>query len=326
MGTLYVDHAGTELRLRDGVIDLRRDGQSVQRLPAALIKRVVLRAETLMSSNTLAALADAGVGVLAFGGRTGQRTALLVGAPHADTAIRIGQIRRLDDIAFAATWCRTIVRGKLRAQRQLLRRALIERPDQRLALTRGMETLDRLLKGIGDAAGPESARGMEGAGAAAYFHAYASLFAPALAFEGRRRRPPPDPVNACLSLGYTLLYAEAVRACWSAGMDPAIGFLHLPARGRASMACDLMELWRPRIDAWVWTQFRTRELRPEHFGQDGAGACVIGKAARAHLYRAITPMQTTWERGLRLQARLAAHHLARGVALPDEVESASETP
>ena len=67
--------------------------------------------------------------------------------------------------------------------------------------------------------------GLEGA-AAAYFRALAAAFPPALGFEGRNRRPPRDPVNACLSLGYTLLHGDAVREAAVQGFDPMIGVLH----------------------------------------------------------------------------------------------------
>jgi CRISPR-associated protein Cas1 len=59
-----------------------------------------------------------------------------------------------------------------------------------------------------------------------------------LGFTERQRRPPPDPVNAMLSFGYTLLAHEAVAALSTAGLDPAVGFLHLSR-------------WDGRI--WRWT-------------------------------------------------------------------------
>jgi hypothetical protein len=70
-----------------------------------------------------------------------------------------------------------------------------------------------------------------------------------LIFGGRNRRPPRDPANAVLSLGYTLLHFEAVRACYGAGLDPMIGFFHNLDFGRESLACDLVEPLRPRLDA-----------------------------------------------------------------------------
>ena len=318
MGTLYIDRKGMTIQLRDGALELRVDGERLRSVPARLLDRVVLRADTQLTSSTLAALADEGVGVLAFGGRGGQRVAHLLGAPAGDARARIAQCQRVADEPWAAAWSRQIVRAKLRAQRRLLRRALDERADLRKPLTDALATLQRVLDRLPQAMDRASLRGLEGAGAAAYFKAYVQLFAPALGFEGRRRRPPPDPVNACLSLGYTLLQSQAVQASWAAGLDPMVGFLHTPSHGRASLACDLVEPWRALIDDWVWQQFRSRELRPEHFGRDGAGACLMGKAARAHFYEAVVPLQRRCGVALRRHARLAARALSDAAELPVE--------
>ena len=99
--------------------------------------------------------------------------------------------------------------------------------------------------------------------------------------DGRNRRPPRDPVNACLSLAYTLLHFEAVRMAHAAGLDPLLGFYHRPAFGRESLACDLIEPLRPAVDEWIWQQFSPGPLRPEHFSPD-KGACLLGKTGRGH--------------------------------------------
>jgi len=318
MSTLYVDRKGMSLRWRDGALEMRAEGEPLRCIPGALLTRVVLRADTQLTSSTLAALADAGIGLLALGGRGGQRVAHLLGAPANDTHVRIAQCQRVADERWATAWARQVVRAKLHAQLRLLRYAQHERADLRKPLSDAQVTLRRVITRLPLAEDRGSVRGLEGAGAAAYFRGYQTLFAPALGFEARRRRPPPDPVNACLSLGYTLLQAQAEQACWTAGLDPMVGFLHTPSHGRASLACDLVEPWRARIDLWVWQQFRSRELRPEHFGQDGAGACLMGKTARAYFYQAITPLMKRCAVALRRHARLAARALADTAELPDD--------
>lgn len=328
MATLYVDRKGYELRLRDGVVELRADGALARSVPAALVEQVVLRAETSLTSTTLAALAERGVGVVAFGGRGGQRVAHLLGRPHNSARARVGQCLRVDDEAFAGAWCRAVVRRRLLGERRLLRTAIAERPDQRKPLTDALASVERCLDRAAAATGRDTLRGLEGAAAAGFFRGYAALFAPALGFERRRRRPPPDPVNACLSLGYTLLHAHAVNAAWGAGLDPMVGFLHRPAFGRESLACDLVEPWRAEVERWVWQQFRDRALRPEHFGRDGAGACLLGKAGRGHFYAGIEPLLRHCARGMRRQAALAARALAAAAPWPhaDAGDEAAEDP
>lgn len=317
MGVLFVDRSGMEIRMRGGAIEVRDpSADSVQRLPAALIDRIVLRADTLLTSATIAAVAEAGIGLLALGGRSGQRVAMVVGHPAKDARARIGQCRRAGDEVWAASFTRGLLRGKLRAQRRFVLRALHGRPDLRLPLLTAAQRIERATHGLDVAADRSSLRGSEGAAASAYFSAYGKLFAESLGFRGRRRRPPPDPVNACLSLGYTLLHSHAVQACWAAGLDPMVGFLHAPEHGRESMACDLVEPWRAHVDEWVWEQFRDRALRAEHFGSDGGGACVMGKAARAHLYTATAPLMKRLSRAMRRHAGLIASSLISDVEPP----------
>ncbi|MBU1664742.1 MAG: CRISPR-associated endonuclease Cas1 [Gammaproteobacteria bacterium] len=153
-----------------------------------------------------------------------------------------------------------------------------------------------------------SLRGLEGAAARAYFQGLAALFPPALEFNGRNRRPPRDPVNACLSLGYTLLHFDAVRACHLAGLDPLLGFYHRPSFGRESLASDLIEPLRPHLDRQVWHLFRDRTLRDDHFSRDGQ-ACLLGKAGRAAFYQDYETHAAATRRLLLRQCRILAKHL-----------------
>ena len=83
--------------------------------------------------------------------------------------------------------------------------------------------------------------GHEGMATREYFRAWRMMIGDEWDFTERQRRPPPDPVNAMLSFGYTLLTHEAVAALGTAGLDPAVGFLH-QARWQAKLSvfeCDL---------------------------------------------------------------------------------------
>jgi CRISPR-associated protein Cas1 len=150
---------------------------------------------------------------------------------------------------------------------------------------------------------------LEGAAAAAYFQAFFQAFAPSLNVHQRKRRPPPDPVNAMLSLSYALLTSLAVQALWRTGLDPAIGFLHSLAHGRPALACDLIEPRRAEVDLWVQAQFRDRHLRAESFGHDGSGACLLGKAGRAHFYPAWDELARSLYRKMYQHSRHLTHYL-----------------
>ena len=88
-----------------------------------------------------------------------------------------------------------------------------------------------------------------------------------------------------------------------------LGFLHVPERGRESLACDLMEPLRPHVDEWVWHRFAARDLRPEHFTVRPDGGCLMGKSGRAAFYDRFEPLARGLRRLLRWQARRLAADL-----------------
>lgn len=200
----------------------------------------------------------------------------------------------------------SLCQAKIVRQERFLERALAARSDCRKPLFDALQTLQPLRARIaGELSTVESLRGLEGAAQAAYMRAYTALFAEALGFLRRNRRPPRDPVNACLSLGYTLTHFEALRCALAAGLDPFLGFFHEIAFGRESLACDLIEPVRPSVYAWVWELFRSRWLRPEHFKTD-KGACVLEKTGRARFYEHFEGFLPPAARRLRGYCRLLA--------------------
>ena len=313
MSTLYLDRRETALQLEGRVLAVYIDGHRESTLPVHLIERIVLRSSVALSSSLIARLADAGIAILAFGGRLGRSQAVVIGTGHNEAARRIGQIRRYDDLDYRRRWAKRLVLGKVRGQRRLLRGALARRPDERYALTRAIDAQEQALNSL--RAEPQlrlsQIRGIEGAAAAGFFRGYTQLFAPELDFTGRNRRPPRDPVNAALSLGYSLLHADAVRSAQIAGLDPMVGFFHELDFGRASLASDLIEPLRPHVEQWVWECFRERLLRPEDFKREG-DACLLGKSARGRYFAAFErfarPRRRLLQRwGGKLAVSLAEH-------------------
>lgn len=142
--------------------------------------------------------------------------------------------------------------------------------------------------------------GIEGAIAALYFRAFTSMLrpkdgaCPAFDLNGRNRRPPRDPVNACLSFAYAILVKECTMALAGVGLDPFWGFYHQPRHGRPALALDLMEEFRPLIaDSTVITAIETR----------------LDQLATHPLF----DYRCSWRAMIRLQAQLLARWLRRDI-------------
>lgn len=326
MATLFLDRADLEVRIVDGALALYEDGSRRGTAPLKLVERVVIQgARTKLDSRVLLKLAEAGVATLLLSPRASRQVAIVLGPAHNDAAVRIAQAQRITDHAFCQDWARQLVRAKLRGQQRLLRKALLQRTDARKAIRDAGASLDGALAQVATP-GIDCARlrGIEGSAARAYFAGLAALFAPELGFAGRNRRPPRDPVNACMSLAYTLLHFEAVRVAHGAGLDPLLGFYHRPAFGRESLACDLIEPLRPLADGWIWQQFRSGILRPEHFSADKS-ACLLAKAGRGHFYAGWESFARLPRRWLRLRCGALARSLrSAGEAWMDTFDNDDE--
>ncbi|HRQ83036.1 MAG TPA: CRISPR-associated endonuclease Cas1, partial [Azospirillaceae bacterium] len=142
---------------------------------------------------------------------------------------------------------------------------------------------------VGAAGGFDSLLGVEGAAARLYFAAFPQLLRnsdPAFRFAGRTRRPPADPVNAMLSFAYAMLLRHWLAALAAAGFDPYLGFFHRPLAGRAGLALDMMEPFRPLVaDSAVVGAINNGEIRGDDFDRDG-GAVLLNANGRKALIAA----------------------------------------
>jgi CRISPR-associated protein Cas1 len=286
MSSLYLDRKNLGVKLDGQALALYEDGVKKGTVPLHLLERVVLRGNVQLESRVLGALSERNIGLLVLSGRNTETTAMLTARSHSDSMRRLIQYQTslCDDLR--TPLARRLVLAKVRDQHHFLSDALAARADLRYPLTAALQTLNEVIGKLREDTfdiSLSSLRGFEGAAAAAYFGGYVHLFADSLNFTGRKKRPPPDPVNACLSLGYTLLHYDAVRACHTVGLDAMLGFYHDISFGRESLACDLMEPLRPLMDRWVWQMFRDRQLRVEHFSDDN-GRCQMNKAGRQCFY------------------------------------------
>ena len=282
MTSLYVDRRGVTLKADGEALVFYEGEERVGTVPLAPLSRVFLRGDVTLSSSLLGKFGERGIGVVVLSGRKAIPT-MLLGCPHNDAARRVAQYRLSQDPAFCLSFSRSLVKDKLDAQAGFLNERRDAEPLNRYPIS----VVLRRLEGIGASLPTQrtvaSLRGAEGAGAAAYFEGYASLLPERLHFDGRNRRPPRDPVNAVLSLGYTLLHAEAVLALYGAGLDPFVGFYHGLDFGRESLACDVVEPLRVAVDRHALQLFRTQKLRPDDFSLSN-GACLLGKAGRSRFY------------------------------------------
>ncbi|MEV0966614.1 CRISPR-associated endonuclease Cas1 [Streptomyces sp. NPDC049910] len=242
--TLYVTEPGAVLRTKGQRLRVTHRTTQLLSAPYNRVRQIVCTAPVTFTSPFLRRALEHGID-LVLTEEDGAYLGRLTGPAGTDVELRHAQHRLTDKDAASLELACAFVSAKITHMRTCLLRAA-----RAGKLTDVEPAAARLLaarQAAATAPSPASLMGHEGAATRDYFAAVGTILGPAWAFTHRRRRPPPDPVNALLSFGYTLLARDAVAACELAGLDPAVGFLHELRRGRPSLALDLIEEFRPVI-------------------------------------------------------------------------------
>ena len=89
-------------------------------------------------------------------------------------------------------------------------------------------------------------------------------------------------MNALMSFLYAMWMNDCRSACEAAGLDPQLGFLHALRPGRAALALDLMEEFRPLADRLALTLINRGKLSKTDFvAREGGAVLLEGDARKA---------------------------------------------
>jgi CRISPR-associated protein Cas1 len=312
---VYVDEQGAYVRKEGSRLAITKEGQTLATIPLGHVDQLVLVGNVNLSTPLLKHLLRYDVEVVlltAYGKYEGRFTPEL----SKNSVLRLRQYERSREEAFRLQVARRLVLGKLQNMRAFLMRG--NRTRGSAVLEEASRQIAALLPGVEAAASLEALLGLEGAATHAYFQGFAELLGKALAFDFQRRtrRPPKDPVNALLSLGYTLLCSDCITAAQIAGLDPYVGFYHIPVYGRPALALDLMEEFRVLlVDSVVVGLINKGSIRPDDF-EEKYGGWFLTERGREKFYAAYGQRKNTevmhpvfeytlpYRRMLELQARL----------------------
>jgi CRISPR-associated protein Cas1 len=266
MAVAYVVEQNASIN-REGERLLIKKGTSIlHALHLFKLDQLVLMGNVFLTPQAIATLLHHGIDTV-FMSRSGRYRGRLQPLQSKNITLRCEQFGRMAKEELRLDTARRIIEGKLANQRAMLLR--LNRSREGLGLDDSILEMKRLGRQAAEASSPDALRGYEGRGAVVYFDGFARGFlADGVAFRKRVRRPPTDPVNALLSLGYTLLFNTVMAAVSLVGFDPYLGCFHVVDYGRPSLALDLMEEWRPVIvDSLVLSVFNLKTLTPADFIQ-----------------------------------------------------------
>ncbi|MCK6581267.1 MAG: CRISPR-associated endonuclease Cas1 [Anaerolineae bacterium] len=243
MTTVYVREYGAVIRKQGEQLLVTKGKQIALKIPLAELTQLVLMGNVQLTTPSAILMLRMEIDVVfmsyhgAFYGRLNPTTSKFAELRHQ-------QLRLCDDADRARALAADIVQGKIANQRVILLRRADDAPQPIQTAVDGMMTMLKRAVSAGDL---DQLRGFEGKAAAYYFQGIRALLQPDWGFEGRQYYPPPDPVNALLSLAYTLLRKDVEAQLQLVGLDPYLGFFHTLGYDRPALALDLMEEFRPSV-------------------------------------------------------------------------------
>lgn len=268
MSILYLTEQGAVLRQAGERVVVEKDGVKLLDVPLFKVDAILIYGMAQVTTQALSMLLEAGI-ELAFLTMGGKLKGQLTPPKAKNVVLRMKQYRRATESGFALGMAKGIVRGKVENGLAALRRFRYNHPEVEMAdcemrMKEALISLERKTE-------TQTVLGVEGIAAVAYFDGLARMCLGELKFKGRNRRPPQDPINALLSLGYVLIGNELASLLDGMGFDPYIGFLHGIDYGRQSLALDMAEEFRcPVVDRFTLYLTNRNMLRADDFeARDG---------------------------------------------------------
>jgi len=287
LNTLYITTPETYLRLDNDTLRVEVERETRLRVPLHHLSGVVCFGPTGLSAPLMHRLADEGIALVLLDDN-GRFKARLEGGMSGNVLLRQAQFSRVNEAAFGLELARACVAGKIKNTRQVLlrgaREAKVEEEAQ--VLTRRADDLAASLRALPGVNDLDSLRGVEGEAARQYFSGLNLLVRAdqraAFQMDGRTRRPPRDRLNALLSLLYSMWMNDCRSALEAAGLDPQVGFLHALRPGRAALALDLMEEFRPWADRLALSLINRLQVTEKDFLlREGGGVTLEPDARKA---------------------------------------------
>jgi CRISP-associated protein Cas1 len=285
LNTLYVTQPESYLRLDNNTLRIEIEKEVKLQVPLHHLCSVVCFGRVGISAPLMHRLADESIALVLLDGN-GRFKARLEGATAGNVLLRKAQHKQADNLTFALELARSMIAGKIKNARNVLQRGArdAKNADDIAVLERGVNDLAASLRSLPAMADLDAVRGVEGDAARKYFGCINQLIRTDLRthfyMDGRNRRPPRDRMNALLSFIYAMWMNDCRSAVEAAGLDPQIGFLHAVRPGRAALALDLQEEFRPLADRLALTLVNRGQLDAGDFIEREGGAVAIEGDAR----------------------------------------------
>lgn len=279
MSYLYVNEQGARINFESNRMIVRYKDDSTKSIPVELLEEISVFGAVQISTQCMQECLKRGINVI-FYSKNGSYFGRLISTTHVNVHRQRMQAALYENMQFRLEFSRKIIQAKIKNQIVLIRR--YERNSRNsVNIHLPVQNMQYMIEKVKNAETIEQVMGYEGTSAKIYFQTLGQLVDPDFRFSGRNRRPPRDPFNSMLSLGYSILLNEIYGKLEAKGLNPYFGVMHKDREKHPTLASDLMEEWRaPLVDAVVLSLVNGHEVKKEEFySEEGEKGVFLNKTA-----------------------------------------------
>lgn len=275
MKEVHIFDSRQYLKLKDGQIAVYKQRKLQRMIALNELQALNVFGNCQISTQLIKRLGLKGID-LHYYNQNGQYLMSLKTEANSDYDKQIDQFLALSQKKYRLKMARKILRAKIFNQIELIKAYNA----YELVTDEEIKQLSSYLSKIEESQNLSQMLGYEGRAAKSYFY-YLGLLVPSnFRFNRRSKRPPRDPFNSLLSLGYSILHGYCRGALVKYGLNLGIGIIHQNKRHHETLASDLMEEWRAIIvDDVVMRLISRQELTPDMFKEE-AGRVVIDQSGK----------------------------------------------
>ena len=265
MSYLYVCEHGATIGISDNRFQIKYKNELLKSIPAETLEVIEIFGKVQMTTQCMEECLKKGITVIFYSGN-GSYFGRLISTNHVNVSRQRKQAELAKNFEFNMTFCRNIINAKISNQIVVLRRYARTRE---VDVRNDVKEMQYILTKLENCTSTEQIMGYEGLAARKYFKTLGMLIDSQFAFQGRTKRPPLDPFNSLISLGYSIILNEIYGKLEAKGLNPYFGILHSDREKHPTLASDLMEEWRAvLIDSTALSMLNGHELNQEDFYTD----------------------------------------------------------
>ena len=264
MSYLYVCEQGSTINYAQNRFSVTYKDGMISSIPAETLEEIAVFGAVQITTQCIQECLKRGIAIIYYS-KNGAYFGRLISTSHMNVRRQRKQAALGKDKEFCLSFSKNIIYAKISNQIVVLRRyarSIDKDIDSDILVMKN--TLRKIQNPL--CADISHIMGYEGLAAKTYFKVLGEMVAPEFSFKGRTRRPPLDPFNSVISLGYSILMNEIYGKLTAKGLNPYFGFMHQDRENHPTLASDLLEEWRAVfIDSLAMSLFNGNELSKDNF-------------------------------------------------------------